>query len=159
MRNSVLLLLIWTSIIGLVSAFVLVEDETGHQVFRFYSGGAYHVEGFGEWAIRVDDSGRFSTTHEVGDEVTDYGTVSLTKEETSELWALIRASDFEGMVSSTRPPVPDEIQYTFELQEKERVHSLRIWLNDAREDEDIVVLVECLATLIETYTGERPVLE
>jgi len=38
------------------------------------------------------------------------------------------------------------------------VHSVTIWVNDARKDDDIVALVDYIATVIEKYTGEKPVL-
>jgi len=38
------------------------------------------------------------------------------------------------------------------------VHLVTIWANDAPKDDDIVALVDCIATVVEKYTREKPVL-
>ena len=44
-------------------------------------------------------------------------------------------------------------------RDETRAHSVEIWINDARENDKIVALVDRIATLIETYTGQKPVLQ
>jgi hypothetical protein len=128
------------------------------QVFEFSSGGAHHPGGFGEWRVRLDAAGIFSITHNVRGEVKDYGAFTLTERENSGLWELIQDTHIESLESSQRPGVPDEIQYTFALRDETQVHSVKIWVNDARENDEIVALVDRIATLIEARTGQKPVL-
>jgi hypothetical protein len=132
----------------------LSEDH----VFEFSSGGAHHPQGFGEWRVSLDAAGVFSITHNVRDEIEDYGAFTLTERENSESWGLVRAADIESLESSQRPGVPDEIKYTFALRDETQAHSVEIWINDARENDEIVALVDRIATLIEVYTGQKPIL-
>ena len=130
-----------------------------NRVFEFSSGGEYHPEGFGEWRLRLDAAGALSITHNVRDEVKDYGAFTVTEKENSELWELIQAANIESLGSSQRPGVPDEVKYTFVLRDETQAHSVEIWINDARENDKIVALVDRIATLIEAYTGQKPVLQ
>ncbi|HID63278.1 MAG TPA: hypothetical protein EYP49_11145 [Anaerolineae bacterium] len=129
-----------------------------NRVFEFSSGGAYHPQGFGEWRISLDAAGVFSITHNIRGETKDYGVFTLTEKENSELWELVRAAGIEGLESSPRSGLPDEVKYTFVLRDGTQAHSVEIWVNDARENDEIVALVDRLATLIEAYTGQKPVL-
>ena len=129
-----------------------------HQTFEFFSGGAYHVEGYGEWTVKVGTEGAFSVTHNIRGEVTDYGAFILAEQENLELWKLIRAIHIEDIEPSDRPGRPDEVRYSFLLRDNGQTHSVSMWVDDAREEEGIAVLVERLATLIEKVTGEAPVL-
>ena len=43
-------------------------------------------------------------------------------------------------------------------RDETRAHSVEIWINDARENDEIVALVDRIATLIEAHTGQKPVL-
>jgi hypothetical protein len=129
------------------------------QVLEFSSGGAHHPEGFGEWRVRLDTAGAFSITHNVRDEMKDYGAFTLTDRENSELWELIRIADVKNIESSERPGVPDEVKYTFVLRDEIQAHSVEIWVNDARKNDKIVALVDRIATLIEAYTQQKTVLQ
>ena len=124
--------------------------------FSFSSGGAYHPEGLGEWRVRLDASGRFEVAHQVMDEVEDFGPFQLEPEENRRIWELIEAVDIPNRKSSTRPGVPDEVQYTFALGSATCLHKVTLWINDAREDEALMALVEAIAALIEKYTGQVP---
>jgi hypothetical protein len=137
------------------------SGQTGpdSQCFEFSSGGAYHIQGYGEWQVKVDSSGGLSVAHDVQGNVTDYGSFSLTKQETAEVWQLIRAVHLEELSSSQRAGVPDEVQYHFKLNDGKSVHGVKIWVNDARQNEQIVALVDQIGRLIQTYTGETPVLK
>ena len=132
--------------------------SSGNQAFEFSSGGAYHIQELGEWQVKLDSAGAFSITHIVRDEVKEFGTFTLTEGENSEMWQLIRAANIEGLASSQRPGVPDEVQYTFVLADDAQIHSVEIWIGDARENDRIVALVDGLAALIETYAKQKPVL-
>ncbi len=158
MKNALLLVIIWVGIITFASGYLLVQREPEHQTFEFSSGGAYHVQGYGEWAIRVDTEGMFSVTHNIRGEVADYGSFLLSDEESSELWRLIRGVAIEEMDSSDRLGRPDETAYRFTLRVNGQAYSVSLWVSDAREDERIVALVEELSVLIERHTGEVPVL-
>lgn len=130
-----------------------------NRVFEFSSGGAHHPQGFGEWRVSLDATGAFSITHNIRDEVKDYGTFTLTERENTELWELVQAANIEGLESSQRPGVPDEVKYTFALRDGTQAHSVEIWINDARENDKIIALVDHIATLIEAYTGQKPILK
>jgi hypothetical protein len=158
MKNALLLVIIWVGIITFASGYLLVQREPEHQTFEFSSGGAYHVQGYGEWAIRADTEGMFSVTHNIRGEIVDYGSFLLADEESSELWRLIRGLAIEEMDSSDRLGRPDEIAYRFILRVNGKAYSVSLWGSDAREDERIVALVEKLLELIERHTGEEPVL-
>ena len=127
--------------------------------FEFSSGGAHHPQGFGEWRVRLDAAGVFSITHNVRDEVKDCGAFTLTERENSELWELVRAANIESLESSQRLGVPDEVKYIFVLRDETQAHSVGIWVNDARRNDEIVALVDRIATLIEVYTKQKPVLQ
>lgn len=105
----------------------------------------------------MDADGEFSIEHDVRGEVEDYGTFPLTEGENSELWNLVGAADIEEMRSLERAGAPDEVQYTFVLGDEREVRSVQIWIGDARQNDDIVALVDYIAILIEKYTGERPI--
>jgi len=158
MKNALLLVIIWVGIITFASGYLVVQKGPEHQTFEFFSGGAYHVEGYGEWAIRADTEGVFSATHNIRGEVANYGSFLLADQESLELWTLIRGIAVEELDSSDRLGLPDEIAYRFILRDNGQVYSVSLWVNDARENERIVALVEQLSVLIEKHTGEKPVL-
>ena len=158
MKNALLLVIIWAGIITFASGYLLVQRGSEHQTFEFSSGGAYHVEGYGEWVIRADTEGTFSVTHNIRGEVTDYGSFLLAEQESVELWRLIRGIAIEKLHSSDRLGLPDEIEYRFILRDNGQAYSVSLWVDDARENRRIVALVEQLAVLIERHTGEEPVL-
>jgi len=157
MKNAILLVIVWAAILALASGYVSLRQEAEQQAFEFSSGGAYHIEGYGEWTVTVDTQGAFSVTHNVRGEVADYGSFSLAGQENSDLWKLIRAIEIESMESSDRLGVPEEVQYSLVLRDNGLTHSVSVWADDARESEGVVALVEQLAVLIEKVTGERPV--
>lgn len=157
MKNAILLVIVWAAILALASGFVSLRREAEQQAFEFSSGGAYHVEGYGEWAVTVDTQGIFSVTHNVRGEVVDYGSSLLAGQENSDLWKLIRAIEIESMESSDRLGVPEEVQYSFVLRDNGLTHPVSLWADDARESEGVVALVEQLGVLIEKDTGEKPV--
>lgn len=134
------------------------QKRAGKQVFEFSSGGAYHFQGYGEWQIKVDAAGNFSVTHNVQGDVKTYDTFTLTEKETADLWQLIRAIHIEEMSPPQRAGVPDEVQYTFNLEDETDVYAVKIWLNDAGQNDQIMALVNQMATLIKKYTGETPIL-
>ena len=128
------------------------------RTFEFSSGGASHPQGYGAWLLKVTASGAVSIAHDVRGQVTDYGTFALGEDEAGALWASIDRAGIERLESSTRPGVPGEVQYTFALADACHSHAVDIWVRDALEDESLTALVDDLSTLIETHTGQRPVL-
>ena len=158
MRTTALLSLLLIPAIALGVGCTSRQKPSENQVFEFSSGGAYHIEGFGEWQIKLDAAGAFTIAHNVRGEVKDYGTFSLTESEKSELWELVRAADIESIESSQRPGVPDEVQYTFVLSDETRSHIVKLWVNDARKNSGIVALVDRIGVLIEKYAKQKPVL-
>ena len=152
---------IWL-LLGLVlfitSGCTFWQKRAEKPMFEFSSGGAYHFEGYGEWQIKVDAAGNFSVAHNVQGEVKPYGTFTLTEKETADLWQLIRASHIEEMSPPQRAGVPDEVQYTFNLEDETDVYTVKVWINDARQNDQIVALVNQIAMLIKKYTGETPIL-
>ena len=157
--RTISLLPIFLTVIVLGACCTPQPRLSENQMFEFSSGGAHHPQGFGEWRVRLDAAGVFSIAHNVRDEVKDYGAFTLTEGENSELWELIRAANIESLESSQRPGVPDEVKYTFVLRDEARAHSMEIWINDARENDEIIALVDRIATLIEAYTKLKPVLQ
>jgi hypothetical protein len=139
-------------------AVLLKSEEDSSGIFSFSSGNAFHFEGFGEWKFELDAFGILSITQNVRGIVKDYGNFRLTEEEKLKLWNLVLAINIEKMNSSTRKGNPDETQYTFLLTYKEQVHTLQMWSNDANKNNNIVTVVNRIATLIEKYTGDKPVL-
>ncbi len=125
-----------------------------NQTFQFSSGGAYHPEGFGEWQVRLDTAATFSVTHNVAGKITTYEPFTLAPAESKALWQHIDTAQITQLPQELpRAGVPDEVAYTFNLID----YSASIWLNDAREDTDLMALVNYIKTLIETYTGEHAV--
>jgi hypothetical protein len=157
MKNAMLLVIVWAAILALASGFVSLRREAEQQAFEFSSGGAYHIEGYGEWTVTVDTQGALSVTHNVRGEVVDYGSFLLAGQENSNLWKLIRAIEIESMESFDRLWVPEGVQYGFVLRDNGLTRSVSLWADDARESEGVVALVEQLAVLIEKVTGEKPV--
>jgi hypothetical protein len=148
----------FTLVVALWTGCSVQSRGSSDRVFEFSSGGAYHFAGFGEWQVRLDGEGVFSVEHNVRGEINDYGSFELTKGERAELWGLIDVADVGGLESSQRAGVPDEVQYTFALRERGRVHEMRIWANDARENEGLMTLIDEIGGIIEKYTGESVVL-
>lgn len=129
-------------------------------MFEFSSDGAYHFVGYGKWQIKVDSEGNLSISHNVRGEVKEYRTFPLTEPENSELWQLIRGMRLEKMSPPQRAGIPDETQYSFRLEDENgRLQSVEIWINDTRQNDKIVALVDHVGVLIEKYTGETPVLK
>jgi hypothetical protein len=126
--------------------------------YEFSSGGAYHPSGYGEWIVRFSNDGAISVRHKRGGEVTDMGQYRLADGERAELDALFLSLDISGMTSSTRPGLPDEALYSFTLRGGSGTHTASVWINDARDNQAIMGMVSYLATLIERYTGEKPVM-
>ncbi len=158
----------WQVRLGLLLGLVLFiapgcgsrQKKGETQMFEFSSSGAYHLEGYGEWQIKVDTAGNLSISHNVRGDVTPYGPYSLLEQENLALWQRIDAIGLETMSPPQRAGMPDEVQYSFSLDnESGRVHRVEIWINDARRNDKIVALVDQIGLLIEQYTGQTPVLK
>ncbi len=126
--------------------------------FTFSSGGAYHPQGFGAWTVTLDATGRLVITHQVRDEVTNYGPFTLTEQENSDLWTLIDQANLAHLSSSDRPGMPDEVQYTFTLQSDGQSKTVTIWAGDAQDLAPLAELITRLGAIITNYTGQTPVL-
>jgi hypothetical protein len=134
------------------------SDIPAEREFQFSSGGSYHIEGYCEWTIKLDSDGNLAVTHNVQDGVTDFGSFALSAEENDTLWGLVDALGINELESSKRPGMPDEVQHTLALMENGSRHEVQIWIGEAREIEALVKLVTQIGNLIETYTGQQPVL-
>ena len=126
--------------------------------FSFSSGGAYIPTGRGEWSVRLDAEGRLDIAHLMGETIQPYGPFQLSTQEAMELWTLIQEAEIPKKQSSTRPGIPDEARQLFVLEGPTCRFRVELWQGEAREDEDLMVLIEKLAALIEHYTGEEPIL-
>lgn len=127
--------------------------------FEFLSGGEYHPEGFGMWRVKLDSAGGYYIAHHASGKVKEYGTFSLTTTENNILWEFIEAVNFEKLDVPKRHGVPDEAQYTFEIRHRNRQrHIIKIWGNDALENEKISRLIKQIKTIILKYSGQRAVL-
>ncbi|MBI5297467.1 MAG: hypothetical protein HY869_18465 [Chloroflexi bacterium] len=126
--------------------------------FAFSSGGAYHFHGFGEWKLHADENGHLMVEHDVLGSVTKFGPFQLSVDETDLLWGLISGAAFEQRPSSPGPGIPDEAMLGFALSARETLHSVQLWNSDAFGDKAIVQLLNEIVSLIERYTGRKPVL-
>jgi len=135
-----------------------MTTELINRLFAFSSASAHDSDGFGEWRVRAEESGRFSIEHNVPGAVTDFGSFHLSPSETASLWDLITAAAFEQRSVSHRAAVPHEAMLAFALSAQERLHSVQLWATEAGADESIARLIESVGGLIEKYTGTKPVL-
>ncbi len=133
-------------------------EDPSAKVFEFSSGGAYHISGIGEWMLKADSTGKISIKHNVKGKVQDFGTFTLSGDENKKLWQLIDLLKVENMQTSTRPGIPDEVQYTFSLKSKSTNNSARIWINDLREKNEVQQFVAYVKTLIKKFTGKDAVI-
>jgi hypothetical protein len=129
-----------------------------NRFFAFSSGGAYHFHGFGEWKMRADDTGHLMVEHDVLGSVTKFGPFQLSADESDLLWGLISGAAFEQRPSSPGPGMPDETMLGFALSARETLHSVQLWTSDAFGDTAITQLLNEIGSLIEKYTGRKPVL-
>jgi hypothetical protein len=152
------LLLLASCLVGLtLSVGCAAVPGAGHS-FEFASGGANHPSGAGEWRIKLDGAGAISVVHDVQGKVQEYGTATLAAGVSADLWSLIEAARLAEVKSSTRPPMPDEVAYTFILREGGRTHNVRIWVTEAADSQALVELVQGIGALIEQQTQVKPVL-
>ncbi|MBN1881471.1 MAG: hypothetical protein JW885_04795 [Deltaproteobacteria bacterium] len=132
--------------------------EDAAKALIFDSGGAYHIQGLGAWRALLTGDGVLSISHETAGDVVDYGDFTLTNDEAARLWDAVTALDIPSMSPEDRPGVPDEVRYTFILEDGENTHDVSVWINDARDMPGMDEFLTLLSDLIETYTGEKPVL-
>jgi hypothetical protein len=133
-------------------------SDTSSRAFEFHSGGAQHVEGFGEWHVTLDQQGTIHVQHEQRGQLQDRGSFPLAAPERDELWELVTRAGLEQLAAPGRPGLPDEPQYKFAYTSDGQRHEALIWASDARESESLMALVQRLAGLIEKYVHEQPVL-
>ena len=127
------------------------------RTFRFDSGGAHHIQGFGAWRVVAEEDGRFAVSHQVRDEGKDYPEVVLAEDGARALWTAIDAADLATLSSSDRPGVPDESQLTFVLErEGETLLTLTLWANDVRGQLGLDPILAQLRRLIESHHGVKP---
>lgn len=139
----------------------VVRSQTvmlGIQAFGFSSGGRCHPEGFGEWTVSLDSVGEFPIGHDVCGVLTSFDP-ALSELDNAQLWELFEAARVHELASSTRLGVPDEVRYTFVTRNDAEERLVGIWASDALQDQGLARLVNRIGAMIETYTGETPVLE
>jgi hypothetical protein len=129
------------------------EDET----FLFNSGGRYHPSPWGEWDVFISRDGQYSITQFIGDEIPYSGMFTVPKEENEKIWNIIKEIGFEQIKSSSRPGVPDEVEFRFDLKKAEQEISIILWRNDADKIEKIKNFLPKLKEIIEKYTKKKPV--
>lgn len=96
--------------------------------------------------------------HDVLGAVTKFGPFQLSADESDHLWGLISGAAFDRRPSSPGPGLPDEAMLGFALSARNTLHSVQLWASDAFGDTSITQLLNELTTLIEKYTGQKPVL-
>jgi hypothetical protein len=133
-----------------------MTTEMMNRSFAFSSATAHDSDGFGEWRILAEESGRLSIEHNVLGAMTDFGSFSLSPSETASLWDLITAAAFEQRIPSRRAAGPQEAMLAFALSAQETLHSVQLWANEAFADESIARLIDDVELLIEKYTGKKP---
>ncbi|MBN2223610.1 MAG: hypothetical protein JW765_02945 [Deltaproteobacteria bacterium] len=134
------------------------EPRDTEEYLEFSSGGEYHPSGCGQWRIKLCGDGSLIVSHTVGGRVKSSDVFMLTKFESRRLFSLFCAADIKRMKSSVRPGVPDEVRYSFGLKDGSGTCNKSVWINDARENPAIEDLVAYLETIVEKYTGEKPVM-
>lgn len=132
---------------------------TENQVFEFSSGDPYHFEGLGEWKVKIDSKNLLNVRHNVRGEIKNYGPFSLTETEASTIWNLIYAADLRNLEASKRPGLPDEITYTFVMRDENKTDSLKVWMNDIGENDQIENLIKYISTIIHKYVNENIILK
>ncbi len=132
---------------------------TQARAFEFRSGGAFHIEGFGEWILQFGREGNLFLKHVVRDEVKYAGNFTAAKDDLARLWELVDAAGFDAMRSSTRPGVPDEAKYVFKSAKGKDSRTVEIWKNDALREDKVSALVDFLAGLVTKYAKQTPVLK
>ncbi|MBN1571610.1 MAG: hypothetical protein JW984_00255 [Deltaproteobacteria bacterium] len=138
-------------------------SRLGVVLFEFKSGGANYLSGHdpsghGEWIVTLKAPDKFSMTKKIGEKETDRGSVKLTEDEKVRLWGMIDAVDVVNLKFPHRDASPDEVILTFRVDDNVGTHIREVLINDAREREAVVGLIEYIGTLIEKYAGEKPVL-
>jgi hypothetical protein len=134
------------------------KPKDTEEYLEFSSGGEYHPTGYGAWTARLCGDGSLVITHVVRDETKSEDVVVLTKSESRKLFSLFCAVDIKGMKPPVRKGMPDEVTYRLDLKDGSGTYRKSVWLNDARQDPAIMDLVAYLETLIEKYTGSKPVM-
>ena len=134
MENHASFLVLLACVVSVISGCASQEEGAGGVLFEFFSGGACHPQGFGEWRITVDQRGSLSVAHDVRGRVTDHGTFALSDEEDEVPRHLIRPVRIEEMMSCDRPGIPDEVQHTFILSDGGDAYTGKLWVGGcARE--------------------------
>ncbi len=133
------------------------SQDTG-EYLEFNSGGAFHPSGHGQWTARLCRDGTLSVRHTVRDNVVSDSVFTLTGDEVNRLFGLFCSVNVKGLGSSTRPGLPDEAEYIFVLKDGSGIFKKSVWIGDAQDNAAIMELVGYTETLIQKYTGEKPVL-
>jgi hypothetical protein len=126
--------------------------------FAFSSGGARHFLGLGDWKIRADALGNFTVEHNLMGGLTNFGPFRLSPAEARSLWERIAAAELERRRGTSGRGTPDEAVLAFVLFAEEGLHSVQLWASEAFSDSSIQPLVNEIGSLIEKYTGRKPVL-
>ena len=147
-------------LIGIVSAVAscVEKQKDTEEYLEFNSGGENHPSGYGAWYVRLCGDGSLLVVHSVGEETKSRDAFVLTKYEARKLFSLFCAVDIKRMETYIRPGVPDEVRYSFSLKDGSGVYNKSVWINDARKNTAIMALVAYLETIIEKYTGIKPVM-
>lgn len=153
-------------VIGMLSLLFLIACPGGTagggdevvKTFTFDSGGAYHIQNLGAWRVVLTGDGILSLSHDTRGDVTDYGDFTLTDDEAAGLWSAVDGLDVPRMKAKKRKGVPDEVRYTFILEDGGKTFEVLIWINDARDKPGMDEFLRILAEIIEKYTGEKPAL-
>jgi hypothetical protein len=134
------------------------KSQDTREYLEFSSGGAFHPSGHGQWSVRLCRDGTLSVRHTVKDKVVLDSIFTLTHAEVGRFFGLFCRINVKGMGSSRRQGLPDEVAYIFVLKDGSGIFKKSVWIGDARDNAAIMELVSYTETLIEKYTGERPVL-
>jgi hypothetical protein len=120
--------------------------------FAFAGGGAYHPEGMGEWQLQLDNNGVFSGHYNLHGQITPFGPVTLDHATGRAVWKRIAAANIPSLPHTfQRPGIPDEVAYTFTLTQDGDTHTVEMWMEDARQNENLAALIQELEALRETH--------
>ena len=130
----------------------VARGETNGRRFDFVS----NKPEFDDWQIRITGSAMWVSY--ARDQASDkLGSINLTGEETTKVWALIDALD----IPNRKPGKKDEDEGYVTLQLKEpgggSNRDLRqVYISRASEDQNLIALAKYLQALTEKYKKERP---
>jgi hypothetical protein len=126
--------------------------------FRFNSGGAYHIEGYGAWMLTFGRNGRFLAENNTRGKITKCPEMRLSSNDNLKIWELIDSIHPERIVSSKRNGVPDEVEMLFQFIKGNEMGEYKVWVGDAVENEKINEFIDLCSKMVNDYCRKEAIL-